>query len=158
PAPGAGNDRPPNPNPEPLRSMGGASIEKGAPAMENPPIPPRRSDTPERHDRAPGPDGKSTAFAVAGMVGIALLAVLAVAIMRGKPAANTDQFALAEQPSQSRIEKCNQYAAQVAHESGAIGGATSVRDDDPNLAGLSDENRFSDAARVAYRDCMLGIH
>ena len=35
--------------------------------------------------------------------------------------------------------------------------ATSVRDDDPNLVGLSDENRYSDAARVAYRDCMLGI-
>ena len=126
--------------------------------MENPPIPPR-GDPPHRTDSTrPEKSGKSTAFALAGMVGIALLAVLAIAITRNKPdAADQDQFAFADKPSQSRIAECNQYAAQVARDSGAIGGATSVRDDDPNLVGLSDENRYSDAARVAYRDCMLGI-
>src|SRR5262245_42962568 len=126
--------------------------------MANPPIPPRRGDAPHRTDAAQSAkSGKSTAFALAGMVGIALLAVLAVAITRNKPEATTDQFAFAEKPSQSRIAECNQYAPQVARDSGAIGGSTSVRDDDPNLVGLSDENRYSDAARVAYRDCMLGI-
>ena len=127
--------------------------------MENPPpIPPRRDDAPRRGDPTlPDKSGKSTAFALAGMAGIALLAVLAIVISRGKPDADSDQIAFADQPSQSRITECNQYAAQVARDSGAIGGATSVRDDDPNLVGLSDENRYSDAARVAYRDCMLGI-
>ena len=127
--------------------------------MENPPIPPRRGDTPRRTDSPlPEKSGKSTAFALAGMVGIALLAVLAIAITRNNPnPAETDQFAFADKPSQSRIAECNQYAAQVAPDSGATGGPTSVRDDDPNLVGLSDENRYSDAARVAYRDCMLGI-
>jgi hypothetical protein len=121
--------------------------------MENPPVHPKGSDPPRSEK-----DGKSTAFALAGMVGIALLAVLAIAITRGKPhAADTEQLAFADQPSQSRIAECNQYAAQVARDSGAIGGSASVRDDDPNLVGLSDENRYSDAARVAYRDCMLGI-
>ena len=119
--------------------------------MENPPNPPQRTDSTH-----PEKSGKSTAFALAGMVGIALLAVLAIAITRNKPDA-ADQFALADKPSQSRIAECNQYAAQVARDSGAIGGSASVRDDDPNLVGLSDENRYSDAARVAYRDCMLGI-
>jgi hypothetical protein len=123
----------------------------------NPPIQPRRSDDPENRGMRPEKSGKGTAFALAGMVGIALLAVLAIALTRGKPAQNTDQIAFNDQPSQSRIAECNQYAAQVAHDSGAIGGSTSVRDDDPNLVGLSDENRYSDAARVAYRDCMLGI-
>ena len=89
--------------------------------------------------------------------GIALLAVLAIVITRQNPTADPDQIAFADKPSESRITECNQYAAQVARDSGAIGGATSVRDDDPNLVGLSDENRYSDAARVAYRDCMLGI-
>ena len=128
--------------------------------MANPPTPPRRGDAPRRDDPTlPDKSGKSTAFALAGMVGIALLAVLAIAITRNKPdAADMDQFAFADKPSQSRIAECNQYAAQVARDSGAIGGSpTSVRDDDPNLVGLSDENRYSDAARVAYRDCMLGI-
>ena len=68
-----------------------------------------------------------------------------------------DQIALNDDASNSRIEKCNQYAAQVAQESGVTGGTDTVRDDDPNLVGVSDENRYSDAARVAYRDCMLGI-
>ena len=127
-----------------------------------PPNNPQRRDDelltsrPSRADK----NGKSTAFALAGMVGVALLAVIAVAISRDHwtaSSAKPDQFAFAEKPSQSRITECNQYAAQVARDSGAIGGATSVRDDDPNLVGLSDENRYSDAARVAYRDCMLGI-
>jgi hypothetical protein len=118
--------------------------------MSNPPTPPHRSEFPEKRS-------KSTAFALAGMVGIALLAVLAIALTRGRPDAGSDQLAFADQPSESRITECNQYAAQVARDSGATGGATSVRDDDPNLVGLSDENRYSDAARVAYRDCMLGI-
>jgi hypothetical protein len=99
---------------------------------------------------------KSTAFALAGMVGIALLALIAIAVTRHEPAEN-DQLAFADKPPQSRIAECNQYAAQVARDSGSLGGSTSVRDDDPNLVGLSDENRYSDAARVAYRDCMLGI-
>ncbi len=99
---------------------------------------------------------KGTAFALAGIVGIALLALLAIAITR-EEGASPDEIAFADKPSQSRMEECNQYAAQVAQDSGAIGGAASVRDDDPNLVGLSDENRYSDAARVAYRDCMLGI-
>jgi len=99
---------------------------------------------------------KSTALALAGMVGIALLALIAIAVTRHEPADN-DQLAFAEKPPQSRIAECNQYAAQVARDSGSLGGSTSVRDDDPNLVGLSDENRYSDAARVAYRDCMLGI-
>jgi hypothetical protein len=120
--------------------------------MENQPNSHRRSDQPRSEK-----NGKSTAFALAGMVGIALLAVLAIAITRGKPHADSDEIAFQDQPSQSRITECNQYAAQVARDSGAIGGSTSVRDDDPNLVGLSDENRYSDAARVAYRDCMLGI-
>ena len=126
--------------------------------MANPPIPPQRGDVPRQTDSTrPEKTGKSTAFALAGMVGIALLAVLAIAITRNKPDTDADQFAMADKPSQSRIAECNQYAAQVARDSGAIGGTTSVRDDDPNLVGLSDENRYSDAARVAYRDCMLGI-
>ena len=126
--------------------------------MENSPIPPRRGDEPHRADPTrPDKSGKSTAFALAGMVGIALLAVLAIALTRNQPDANTDQFAFADKPSDSRITECNQYAAQVARDSGIGGGTTSVRDDDPNLVGLSDENRYSDAARVAYRDCMLGI-
>jgi hypothetical protein len=99
---------------------------------------------------------KSTALALAGMAGIALLALIAIAVTRHEPAEN-DQLAFAEKPPQSRIAECNQYAAQVARDSGSPGGSTSVRDDDPNLVGLSDENRYSDAARVAYRDCMLGI-
>ena len=114
-------------------------------------------ENPRRDDLGPRDKSKSTAFALAGMAGIALLAVLAIAISRNKPDAANDQFAFADKPSQSRIAECNQYAAQVARDSGAIGGSTSVRDDDPNLVGLSDENRYSDAARVAYRDCMLGI-
>ena len=124
--------------------------------MENPPNP---TYPPDRDDRRAVPadkNGKSTAMALAGMVGIALLAVLAIAITRDR-GADKDQFAFADKPSQSRIAECNQYAAQVARDSGALGGSTSVRDDDPNLVGLSDENRYSDAARVAYRDCMLGI-
>ena len=126
--------------------------------MENQPTPPRR-DTLRPGDPITRPDrgGKSTAFALAGMVGIALLAVLAIALTRNKPDATNDQFAFADKPSESRIAECNQYAAQVARDSGTTGGSTSVRDDDPNLAGLSDENRYSDAARVAYRECMLGI-
>jgi hypothetical protein len=122
--------------------------------MENSPIPPSRGDSTVR---APDKSRKSTAFALAGLVGIALLAVLAIVITRNEPTADSDQFAFADKPSESRIAECNQYAAQVARDSGAIGGSTSVRDDDPNLVGLSDENRYSDAARVAYRDCMLGI-
>ena len=126
--------------------------------MENPPIHPRRGDDPRAGDSTlSGKSRKSTAFALAGMVGIALLAVLAIVISRNEPVADSDQFAFAEKPTQSRIAECNQYAAQVARDSGPIGGATSVRDDDPNLVGLSDENRYSDAARVAYRDCMIGI-
>ena len=118
---------------------------------------PRRGDEPRRGDSAlPDKRGKSTAFALAGMVGIALLAVLAIVITRSNPT-DTDQIAFSDKPSESRITECNQYAAQVARDSGAIGGSASVRDDDPNLVGLSDENRYSDAARVAYRDCMLGI-
>ena len=112
---------------------------------------------PHREPQRPEKNGKSTAFALAGMVGIALLAVLAIALSRDKGMKDPDQIAFADKPSHSRIEECNQYAAQVAQESGAIGGTASVRDDDPNLVGLSDENRYSDAARVAYRDCMLGI-
>jgi hypothetical protein len=108
---------------------------------------------PQRPDK----EGKSTAFALAGMVGIALLAVLAIALMRGDNTSDPDQLAFADDASNSRIEKCNQYAAQVARDSGGTGGTGSVRDDDPNLVGVSDENRYSDAARVAYRDCMLGI-
>ena len=111
---------------------------------------------PMNPQRPPQNDGKSTAFALAGMVGIALLAVLAIALTRADNASDPDQLAFNE-ASNSRIEKCNQYAAQVARESGGTGGTDTVRDDDPNLVGLSDENRYSDAARVAYRDCMLGI-
>jgi hypothetical protein len=107
--------------------------------------------------RPPENDGKSTAFALAGMVGIALLAVLAIALTRSDNVGDADQFALNDTASNSRIEQCNQYAAQVARESGGTGGTDTVRDDDPNLVGVSDENRYSDAARVAYRDCMLGI-
>jgi hypothetical protein len=110
-----------------------------------------------REPQRPEKNGKSTAFALAGMVGIALLAVLAIALSRDQNAKSPEQIAFADKPSQSRIEQCNRYAAQVARESGAIGGTGSVRDDDPNLVGVSDENRYSDAARVAYRDCMLGI-
>ena len=105
--------------------------------------------------RPPQNDGKSTAFALAGMVGIALLAVLAIALTRSDNSGNPE-LAFNE-ASNSRIEKCNQYAAQVARETGGTGGTDTVRDDDPNLVGVSDENRYSDAARVAYRDCMLGI-
>ena len=111
---------------------------------------------PMNPQRPPQNDGKSTAFALAGMVGIALLAVLAIALTRADNASDPDQLAFNE-ASNSRIEKCNQYAAQVAQGSGGTGGTGLVRDDDPNLVGVSDENRYSDAARVAYRDCMLGI-
>jgi hypothetical protein len=112
---------------------------------------------PMNPQRPPENDGKSTAFALAGMVGIALLAVLAIALTRSDNLGDADQIALNDDASNSRIEKCNQYAAQVAQESGSTGGTDTVRDDDPNLVGVSDENRYSDAARVAYRDCMLGI-
>ena len=112
---------------------------------------------PNPNPQRPDDGGKSTAFALAGMVGIALLAVLAIALTRGESAKSPDQIAFADDASNSRIEKCNQYAAQVARDSGGTGGTGSVRDDDPNLVGVSDENRYSDAARVAYRDCMLGI-
>jgi hypothetical protein len=113
---------------------------------------PTNPQRPERDN-----DGKSTAFALAGMVGIALLAVLAIALTRADKPGKLDQIAMNDDASSSRIEKCNQYAAQVARESGGTGGTGTVRDDDPNLVGVSDENRYSDAARVAYRDCMLGI-
>ena len=112
---------------------------------------------PNPNPQRPDDGGKSTAFALAGMVGIALLAVLAIALTRGESAKSPDQIAFADDASNSRIEKCNQYAAQVAQGSGGTGGTGLVRDDDPNLVGVSDENRYSDAARVAYRDCMLGI-
>ena len=111
---------------------------------------------PMNPQRPPDNDGKGTAFALAGMVGIALLAVLAIALTRADNAGDPDQIAFND-ASNSRIEQCNQYAAQVARESGGTGGTDTVRDDDPNLVGVSDENRYSDAARVAYRDCMLGI-
>jgi hypothetical protein len=45
----------------------------------------------------------------------------------------------------------------VVREGGAAGSGAAVSDDDPNLVGLSDENRYSNVARTAYRDCMLGI-
>ena len=124
--------------------------------MQNPPVPP----SPSGRDslRPPVPSGRKTALVLASVVGIALLALVVVAISHERTGTQRpEQFAFAAKPSQSRIDQCNQYAAQVARDSGAIGGSLSVRDDDPNLVGLSDENRYSDAARVAYRDCMLGI-
>ena len=119
--------------------------------MQTPPIPPSNRDY-----LPPDRGGKKTALVLASIVGIALLALVVVAISHERDQ-NNPEIAFAEKPSLSRIAECNQYAAQVAHESGASGGSTSVRDDDPNLVGLSDENRYSDAARVAYRDCMIGI-
>lgn len=71
--------------------------------------------------KGPEKNGKSTAFALAGLAGIALLAVLAIALSRDT-GTKQDQIAFADNPSQSRIQECNQYAAQVARESGAIGG------------------------------------
>jgi hypothetical protein len=121
--------------------------------MQTPPIPPNPSN---RDYLPPDQGGKKTALVLASIVGVALLALVVVAISHER-VQTPDEIAFAEKPSQSRIVECNQYAAQVAHESGANGGSTSVRDDDPNLVGLSDENRNSDAARVAYRDCMIGI-
>jgi hypothetical protein len=124
--------------------------------MQNPPIPPNPS---HRDPLPPSDEGrKKTALTLASIVGIALLALVVVAIFHERSETMTpDQIAFADKPSQGRIDQCNQYAAQVARDSGAIGGSPSVRDDDPNLVGLSDENRYSDAARVAYRDCMIGI-
>lgn len=120
--------------------------------MQTPPIPPSNRDY-----LPPEQGGKKTALVLASIVGIALLALVVVAISNERNEIRPDEIALADQPSESRIAECNQYAAQVARDSGASGGSTSVRDDDPNLVGLSDGNRYSDAARVAYRDCMIGI-
>jgi hypothetical protein len=97
-----------------------------------------------------------TWFALAGMVGIALVAVLALVVSSQDPT-DGDQLALTDQPSAGMTAECNQYAASQTRESGEIAGAPTVSDDDPNLAGIDDENRYSNAARAAYRDCMLGI-
>ena len=122
--------------------------------MQNPPLPPNQS---HRDPLPPSDEGrKKTALTLASIVGIALLALVVVAIFHER-SETSEQIAFANKPSQGRIDQCNQYAAQVARDSGAIGGSSSVSDDDPNLVGLSDENRYSDAARVAYRDCMIGI-
>ena len=96
-----------------------------------------------------------TWFALAGMVGIALVAVLALVVSSQDPT-DGDQLALTGQPSAGMMDECNQYASQT-RESGEIAGAPTVSDEDPNLAGINDENRYSNAARAAYRDCMLGI-
>jgi hypothetical protein len=96
-----------------------------------------------------------TWFALAGMVGIALVAVLALVVSSQDPD-DTDQLARSDQPSTSMVDECNSYAGQ-ARESGEIAAAPTVTDDDPNLAGISDDNRYSNTARAAYRDCMLGI-
>ena len=118
----------------------------------NPNIPPTLPPRPPRS----GDPNRGTAIAALSIVGVALIALIAIAVAR-HDRAQPEQLAFAEKPAQSRITECNQYAAQVARDSGPSGSSASVRDDDPNLVGLSDENRYSDAARVAYRDCMLGI-
>jgi hypothetical protein len=96
-----------------------------------------------------------TWFALAGMVGIALVAVLALVVSSHEPKGG-DALALANAPSTAMIDQCNAHASQ-ARESAQVADASDVTDDDPNLAGINDENRYSSAARAAYRDCMLGI-
>ena len=96
-----------------------------------------------------------TWFALAGMVGIALVAVLALVVSSQDPT-DGDQLAFSNAPSAGMMDECNNYATQ-AREAGDVADAPAVNDDDPNLAGISDENRYSNAARAAYRDCMLGI-
>ena len=96
-----------------------------------------------------------TWFALAGMVGIALVAVLALVVSSHEPKGG-DELALANAPSTAMTDQCNAHASQ-ARESTAITDVPDVDDNDPNLAGISDENRYSSGARAAYRDCMLGI-
>jgi hypothetical protein len=109
-----------------------------------------RDKLPSRPKRDAG-----TWFALAGMVGIALVAVLALVVSSQDPT-DGDQLAFTDTPSAGMMDECNTHAAQ-AREAGEIAGAPAVNDDDPNLAGINDENRYSNAARAAYRDCMLGI-
>jgi hypothetical protein len=96
-----------------------------------------------------------TWFVLAGMVGIALVAVLALVVSSRDPMTG-DEIALAHGPSSAAIDQCNTHAAQ-AREAGEIGGLPTVDDADPNLVGIGDANRYSSAARAAYRDCMLGM-
>ena len=105
-------------------------------------------DTPRQRD-------SGTWFALAGMVGIALVAVLALVVSSREPKGG-DELAFANAPSTAMTDQCNAHAA-LARESTQIADVPDVNDDDPNLAGIGDENRYSSAARAAYRDCMLGI-
>jgi hypothetical protein len=112
---------------------------------------------PIKRDKLPGQPKKDagTWFALAGMVAIALVAVLALVVSSKEPT-DGDELAFSNAPSPSMMDECNSYAAQ-ARDASELAGAPAVSDDDPNLAGISDQNRFSNAARAAYRDCMLGI-
>jgi hypothetical protein len=96
-----------------------------------------------------------TWFALAGMVGIALVAVLALVVSSQDPAPR-DDLAFADRPAAGIMDECNRYA-EGARDAGELAGAPAIADDDPNLAGINDANRHSNAARAAYRDCMLGI-
>jgi len=110
---------------------------------------------PIKRDTLPEKRDAGTWFALAGMVGIALVAVLALVVSSQEP--NTgDELAFSDGPSSAMMDQCNAHAAQV-RSAGDIPGAPAVSDDDPSLAGISDENRYSNGARAAYRDCMLGI-
>jgi hypothetical protein len=111
---------------------------------------PIKRDTPTNPKRDAG-----TWFALAGMVAIALVAVLALVVSSQDPT-DGDQLAFSDAPSAGMMEECNSYATQ-AREEGELLNTPVVSDDDPNLAGINDDNRISNAARTAYRDCMLGI-
>ena len=118
----------------------------------------RERDELQRAGKSEKSPGKIATFALAGMIGVALLAAFAVAIgQKDTGQGEPEMLAFADPPTAGRIDECNQYAAQVVREGGAAGSGAAVSDDDPNLVGLSDENRYSNVARTAYRDCMLGI-
>jgi hypothetical protein len=115
------------------------------------------------YPQEPGPHekpGKLTMLAFAGLLGAAIIGVLALGIgQRDTDVASPggQQLAFSDQPTAGQIAECNQYAAQVAREGTFPGSPPAVGDSDQSLVGLSDENRYSDVARAAYRDCMLGI-
>jgi len=116
----------------------------------------RREHRPGESERPASPRKVAT-FALAVMIGVALLGGFAIALAQKDPAPDdTQTLAFADQPSAGQIEECNQYAGEVVRAGGSYGGGP-VSDTDQSLVGLSDENRHSDAARAAYRDCMLGI-
>jgi hypothetical protein len=124
----------------------------------------------DRRDREMGrstdPMGRSTEekpgrlamFVLAALVGVAFVGALVVGLAEKDNISTDDRLAFADQPTSTQISECNRYASMVAEEGTTAGEPPpQISDDDQGLVGLNDENRQSNAARAAYRDCMLGI-